>query len=62
MKIKKRKRRQPLPKEVLERLTCNDCNVNVLKIGEYYNLQPDLWENKLGLGWTDTQTPQIGRR
>ena len=32
---------------------CNDCGVNVLKIGEYYMLKDELWEKKLKLGWDD---------
>jgi hypothetical protein len=46
-------RRQPLPKAELDRLCCNDCGVNVLKIGEYYMLNPKIWEKELGLGWED---------
>jgi hypothetical protein len=47
---KKRHRRQPLPKETVDRYKCNDCAVNVLKIGEFYMFRD--WE-KLGLGWED---------
>jgi hypothetical protein len=32
---------------------CNDCGVNVLKIGEYYMLKGELWEKRLKLGWDD---------
>ena len=53
-------RKRPRPKKVdrllakeLARQTCNECGVNVIEIGEYYMLNPDIWERQLGLGWTD---------
>jgi hypothetical protein len=53
-------KRRPRPNKVdrllakeLARQTCNDCGVNVIEIGAYYMLNPDVWERQLGLGWTD---------
>jgi hypothetical protein len=40
------------PKE-LARYKCNDCGVNVVTIGEFYMLTPNIWERQLGLGWDD---------
>jgi hypothetical protein len=37
----------------LARPCCNDCGVNVITSGEYYMLKPAIWEEELGLGWTD---------
>jgi hypothetical protein len=31
----------------LARHKCKDCGVNVIKIGEYYMVSPQLWEDKL---------------
>jgi hypothetical protein len=45
--------RQSLPKHVRDRYTCNDCSVNVLTSGEFYMLNPEIWEKQLGLGWED---------
>jgi hypothetical protein len=53
-KLRKRKRRrQPLPKDQRDRYTCNDCGVNVLTSGEFYMLHPEIWQGQLGLGWSD---------
>jgi hypothetical protein len=51
--MKKQHHREPLPPQDLERLTCSDCNVNVLEIGEYYMAHPKIWDDELGLGWKD---------
>ena len=32
---------------------CNDCGVNVIKIGEYYMLSPEIWSDRLNLTWCD---------
>jgi hypothetical protein len=32
---------------------CIDCGVNVIKIGDYCMLNPDLWKRQLGLSWND---------
>ena len=32
---------------------CNDCGINVIKAGEYYMLQPDIWHKQLGMGSDD---------
>lgn len=37
----------------IARHKCLDCGVNVIKIGDYCMLQPDLWQRKLHLKWTD---------
>jgi hypothetical protein len=39
--------------EILERQACNDCGVNVIEAGEYYMVKPEIWEEKLKLGWHD---------
>jgi hypothetical protein len=35
------------------KLLCNDCGVDVLKIGDWYMAEQKVWEKKLGLGWND---------
>jgi hypothetical protein len=47
------KHRQKLPSKMEARYGCNDCSVNVLKAGEFYMLDPDIWEQQLSLGWND---------
>ena len=42
-----------LPPEELARYGCNDCGVNVVTIGEFYMLKPEIWNDQLGLGWDD---------
>lgn len=42
-----------ISKKEKARQRCLDCRVNVIEIGEYYMLRPELWEKKLGLTWTD---------
>lgn len=42
-----------ISKKERARQRCLDCKVNVIEIGEYYMLKPELWEKKLGLTWTD---------
>jgi hypothetical protein len=37
----------------IARFTCNDCGVNVVKIGDFCMLKPQIWEGVLGLGWND---------
>ena len=32
---------------------CNDCGVDVLELGEWYMASKELWERRLGLGWSD---------
>jgi hypothetical protein len=32
---------------------CKDCGINVIKIGDYCLLAPQLWEDRLGLKWND---------
>jgi len=42
-----------LSKKELARYRCNDCAVNVVEIGEFYMLNPEIWKDELGLGWSD---------
>jgi hypothetical protein len=42
-----------LSEEELARYACNDCGVNVVTIGEFYVLRPEIWEGQLGLGLMD---------
>jgi hypothetical protein len=42
-----------ISKKELARHKCNDCGVNVIEIGEYYMLNPQIWEDHLGLEWSD---------
>jgi hypothetical protein len=46
-------KRSDLPPDRLARYSCNDCGVNVVTIGEFYMLRPDIWDKQLGLGWDD---------
>jgi hypothetical protein len=32
---------------------CKDCGVDVLEAGDWYMCYPKVWEDELGLGWTD---------
>lgn len=34
-------------------ISCNDCGVDIIALGEYYMLRPEIWETQLGLGWND---------
>jgi len=47
------KKTRELSPEELARYACNDCGVNVVTIGEFYMLHPDIWEDQLGLDWND---------
>lgn len=42
-----------LSKKELARYRCNDCSDNVVTIGEFYMLHPEIWKDQLGLGWDD---------
>jgi hypothetical protein len=42
-----------MSREVIERHRCIDCGVNVILVGDYCMLQPELWEDQLGLTWSD---------
>lgn len=33
--------------------TCISCGVNIVEIGDYCMLNPDIWDRKLRLQWTD---------
>ena len=37
----------------IDRHRCMDCGVNVIKIGDYCLLNPQIWEDELGLKWND---------
>ena len=37
----------------IARHVCKDCPANVIEIGEYYLVSPQLWEDKLHLKWDD---------
>jgi hypothetical protein len=37
----------------LPRFPCNDCEVDCLKIGDWYMAPPRIWEDRLGLSWQD---------
>jgi hypothetical protein len=32
---------------------CNDCGVDVLEIGDWCMCVPEVWRDRLGLGWRD---------
>jgi hypothetical protein len=32
---------------------CDDCDVDVIRAGEFYMVKPGLWSRKLGLKWED---------
>jgi hypothetical protein len=51
----RRRVRRPNSDEIklLERFGCNDCGLNVVLIGEFYMLSPEIWNVQLGPGWTD---------
>ena len=53
MSARKLKAASTLSEEELARYTCNDCGVNVVTIGEFYMLRPEIWEGQLGLGRED---------
>jgi hypothetical protein len=40
-------------RQEIARHKCIACSVNVIEIGDYSMLQPDLWKQQLGLIWTD---------
>jgi hypothetical protein len=42
-----------LTPEELARYACNDCGANVVTAGEFYMLRNEIWEDQLGLGWSD---------
>jgi hypothetical protein len=42
-----------LTRKQLARYRCNDCGINVVTIGEFYMLKPELWQGMLGLEWDD---------
>jgi hypothetical protein len=48
----KRKNR-PVNHRQIARHKCKDCGVNVIKIGEYYMVSPQIWQDKLRLTWAD---------
>jgi hypothetical protein len=37
----------------LAKYKCNDCDANVVTIGEFYMCPDEVWEGELGLGWND---------
>ena len=45
-----RKAAKPVKRPVFR---CNDCRVDIVKLGEFYMLNPEIWEGELGLGWDD---------
>jgi hypothetical protein len=51
--MSKHHKREAPPPLYLARLTCMGCGVNALEIGEYYMLNPRIWEDQLGLYWQD---------
>jgi hypothetical protein len=42
-----------ISKKKLERHRCLDCGVNVIKIGEYYMVNSEIWTDQLDLEWYD---------
>jgi hypothetical protein len=51
----------------IARHKCIGCGVNVIKIGDYCMLSSEIWERKLGLGWSDNMCvacveSRIGRK
>ena len=43
----------PTVPETKPSVECNDCGVDVLELGEWYMASTELWEQQLGLGWSD---------
>ena len=37
-----------LTRKQLAGYRCNDCGINVVTIGEFYMLKPELWQGMLG--------------
>jgi len=37
----------------IARHRCIDCGVNVIEIGDYCMISPEIWQRKFGLGWRD---------
>ena len=37
----------------IARHRCNDCSVNVIKIGDYCMVRSEIWDGELDLGWRD---------
>jgi hypothetical protein len=61
------KKKTKLSAEELAGYKCNDCDLKVVTCGEFYMLQPDIWEKQLGLGWEDNlcigcQEKRLGRK
>jgi hypothetical protein len=50
---RKSKAATELSSEELAHYGCSDCGVNVVTIGEFYMLNPDIWGGQLQLGWDD---------
>jgi hypothetical protein len=46
-------RANTLSRKQQARCVCDDCGVNVIKIGEYFMLNANMWENQLGPGAWD---------
>jgi hypothetical protein len=62
----KQKLKGKLAERLLGQYFCNDCNVDVVKIGDWYMAASKVWEKELGLGWTDNLcieclTKRLGR-
>src|SRR5262249_1672731 len=41
------------PKKRYTELPCDDCGFHIVAGGEYCMINPNIWEKKLGLGWSD---------
>jgi ferredoxin len=48
-------RRQPykFSQAEIDRHTCNDCGVNVIRIGDYCLIEQEIWKDQQHLKWTD---------
>jgi hypothetical protein len=36
-----------------KRLACDDCGADIMALGEYFMVNPEIWQTELGLGWND---------
>jgi hypothetical protein len=42
-----------LQTKLLGKCFCNDCEVDVVAVGDWYMCSTEVWERELGLGWSD---------
>jgi hypothetical protein len=42
-----------LSRRAVARCRCNDCGLNVIRLGDYLMLHSRIWKDQFGLGWDD---------